>query len=125
MGEHIMNEKSKKIDSEQKGKSKYRLTIALILAALFLFIIVVMIINSRKPQFMVLKNIDSRVKGAHFIKTNISLIEKMYENWLPNDIFWPTAFLDNMPHFQIGVLEVVRYNTRVLRNRRGNDFVRK
>jgi hypothetical protein len=40
----------------------------------------------------------------------------MHENWLPNDLFWPTVLLDNAPNFQIGVLEVVRYNIRVLRD---------
>jgi hypothetical protein len=44
------------------------------------------------------------------------LVRDMADNWLPNDIFWPTALLDNMPNFQLGVLEVVRYNVRVLRD---------
>jgi hypothetical protein len=44
------------------------------------------------------------------------LIKQMVENWLPNDIYWPTVFLDNMPNFQIGELEVVRYNIHVLRD---------
>lgn len=35
---------------------------------------------------------------------------------MPNDIYWPTVFLDNMPNFQIGELEVVRYNIHVLRD---------
>jgi len=30
--------------------------------------------------------------------------------WLPNDMFWPTMFLDNRPNFQLGVLDVVRRN---------------
>jgi len=44
------------------------------------------------------------------------LIQQMLGNWLPNDMYWPTVFLDNMPSFQIGELEVVRYNIHVLRD---------
>jgi len=95
-------------------KTKFR-----VLGFLFVFVLfvpVVMAINSRKPGRIVLTNVDSHVKGAAFIRTNQVLIEQMYENWLPNDLFWPTVLLDNMPNFQIGELEVVRYNVRVLRD---------
>jgi hypothetical protein len=47
---------------------------------------------------------------------NQILIKEMASNWLPNDLFWPTALLDNMPNFQLGELEVARYNLRVLRD---------
>jgi hypothetical protein len=56
------------------------------------------------------------VPGAAFITTNEQLIQQMLKNWLPNDLFWPTVFLDNIPNFQLGELEVVRYNVRVLRD---------
>jgi hypothetical protein len=72
--------------------------------------------NSRKPDAIALKNVDRNIKGAYFTKTNQALIKQMYENWLPNDLFWPTVLLDNMPNFQIGELEVVRYSVRVLRD---------
>ena len=63
-----------------------------------------------------LGKLDTPVTGAAFIKTNQALVEQMYGNWLPNDLFWPTVLLDNMPNFQMGELEVIRYNVRVLRD---------
>ena len=104
----------KDIFKEKKGR--IRLIIFALLLAFAMFIVIVMAINSRKPGRITLDNLDSHVKGAAFIKTNQALIEHMYKNWLPNDILWPTVFLDNMPNFQIGELEVIRYNTRVLRD---------
>lgn len=95
---------------------KPKFAILAILVALALFIIIVMVIESGKPARIVLPDFDGRVKGEAFIRTNQMLIGQMRENWLPNDIFWPTVLLDNMPNFQIGVLEVVRYNVRVLRD---------
>ena len=88
----------------------------LVLLILVVFCGVVMVINSKKPQSHPMENLDKKVKGAHFIKINEMLIKDMADNWLPNDIFWPTALLDNIPNFQLGVLEVVRYNVRVVRD---------
>ena len=88
----------------------------LALLILVVFCVVVMGINSRKPQLHPMENLDKKVKGAHFIRINELLTKDMADNWLPNDLFWPTALLDNMPNFQLGVLEVVRYNVRVLRD---------
>ena len=100
----------------KKGGFKVGPLILLVLIALFLFVIIIMFINSRMPGRLVLKDVDKKVKGAYFIRTNHALIKQMCENWLPNDLFWPTVLLDNMPNFQIGELEVVRYNVRVLRD---------
>jgi len=96
-------------------KAKHR-WVWLILLALIVFSLIVMVINSRKPDRLDLGTLDKHVKGAAFVKVNELLIEQMIDNWLPNDLFWPTVFLDNMPNFQIGELEVVRYNIRVLRD---------
>ncbi len=101
--------------SRKRGKRRAFL-VFVILLALFIFVITVMIINSKKPDFLSADSGDPQKRGAYFIKTNLGLIEQMLENWLPNDLFWPTIFLDNMPNFQIGQLEVVRYNVRVLRD---------
>jgi hypothetical protein len=90
--------------------------ISFLLLAFIIFVGVVMMINAAKPSRITLIELDSTVKGAAFIKTNQALIEQMQQNWLPNDLFWPTVLLDNMPNFQIGELEVVRYNIRVLRD---------
>jgi hypothetical protein len=93
-----------------------RFTISFVILALVVFVVVIMLVNSAKPDRITLGELDSNLKGAAFIKTNQVLIEHMYKNWLPNDLFWPTVLLDNMPNFQIGELEVVRYNIRVLRD---------
>ncbi|MCP4575728.1 MAG: DUF2333 family protein [Deltaproteobacteria bacterium] len=96
-------------------KSRGRL-VGLLILILVIFCIVVMAINSRKPEPLGKIEYDIKVKGAAFVRTNQMLIKQMQKNWLPNDIYWPTVFLDNMPNFQIGELEVVRYNIHVLRD---------
>lgn len=99
---------------EKRGVSK--VTTAAVLLIIFLFIVLVMAFNSRKPDPLNLGKLDKRVPGVAFIATNEQLTRQMLKNWLPNDLFWPTALLDNMPNFQLGELEVVRYNVRVLRD---------
>ena len=105
-----------KTTSKEKKGRKQKLLIPAILLAIILFVVIVMAFNSIKPDRITLDNLDSNIKGAAFIRTNQALIEQMRDNWLPNDLFWPTVLLDNMPNFQIGELEVVRYNVRVLRD---------
>jgi len=90
--------------------------ICFIVLALIVITLIIMGVNSRKPERLDLGKLDSGVKGAAFIRTNEILIQQMVDNWLPNDLFWPTVLLDNMPSFQIGELEVVLYNIRVLRD---------
>ena len=102
--------------SKEKKSRKQNIIIPGILLTVILFVVIVMAFNSIKPDRLTLDNLDRNVKGAAFIRTNQTLIEQMRNNWLPNDLFWPTVLLDNMPNFQIGELEVVRYNVRVLRD---------
>lgn len=105
--------------AEVRGKKKRRIPKILILAVLLVLVLffgVVMVLNSQKPGPITLGKMDKEVPGAAFIKTNEDLAQQMAQNWLPNDLFWPTALLDNMPNFQLGELEVVRYNVRVLRD---------
>lgn len=104
------------MSSEKKPKRKWARFILIVLIALCLFVVITMIVNSRKPATLVVENVDKNVRGSYFIRVNQALISQMVKNWLPNDIFWPTVLLDNMPNFQIGELEVVRYNVRVLRD---------
>ena len=92
------------------------ITAAAVLVLLLLFVIVVMILSSRKPGPLQVEGVNPEVQGSRFVRTNQALIEQMLDNWLPNDLFWPTVFLDNMPNYQIGQLEVIRYNVRVLRD---------
>jgi hypothetical protein len=86
------------------------------LGLLLVFVVVVMIINSGKPGPLKVEGVNPEVEGSRFVRTNQALVQQMLDNWLPNDLFWPTVFLDNMPNHQIGQLEVVRYNVRVLRD---------
>ncbi|RJR35107.1 MAG: DUF2333 family protein [Desulfobacteraceae bacterium] len=111
-----MNSEEKKNAPAPSDKTSYRFVLVVAGVLIVAFFITVMIINSKKPSHLTFENLDKKVKGAHFIKTNQALLKQMQENWLPNDYFWPTALLDNAPNFQIGVLEVVRYNVRVLRD---------
>jgi len=115
-GEDEMEEKKPKDRMRRQEIKGYGWAVLIILMALFAFFVVVMAINSQKPSFHTMENIDKKVRGAHFVRVNQILISEMRGNWLPNDIFWPTALLDNMPNFQLGELEVVRYNARVLRD---------
>ena len=104
------------MSSEEKQKRKWAPSILVVLIALCILVLVIMFINSRKPDTLTFENVDEKTKGSYFIRVNQALISQMVKNWLPNDMFWPTVLLDNMPNFQIGQLEVVRYNTRVLRD---------
>lgn len=100
---------------KEKGR-KIKPVILIVILILVVLSIIVMAANSNKPDRIILDNADSKIKGAAFIRTNQKLIEQLSENWLPNDMFWPTIFLDNIPNFQIGQLEVAKYNIRVLRD---------
>jgi hypothetical protein len=105
----------KKISKAKKGRRK-GLAITALLLGFIIFVLIVMVMNSIKPDRITLGKLDRNVRGSAFIRVNQILTKQLYDNWLPNDLFWPTVFLDNMPNFQIGELEVVRYNTRVLRD---------
>ena len=111
-----MNDTKPEGSEEQKDKRGYAIPVVIGLVILLLFVVIVMLINSKKPEYITLEDLDNQVKGTYFIKENLALIHRIEKNWMPNDIFWPTALLDNMPNFQIGELEVIRYNVRVLRD---------
>ncbi len=101
---------------EGGGSRKAKIVLALVvIIALAVFTLVDMAINSIKPKPLSITH-EKTVKGSAFVRTNMALINQMLHNWMPNDIFWPTVLLDNMPNFQLGELEVVRYNVRVLRD---------
>ncbi len=56
-------------------------------------------------------------KGTIFAGALITMSERMLSAWLPNDVFYPSVLLDNPQNFQLGQLEVMRYATRVLRDK--------
>ncbi len=103
-------------EKPKEKKTRRGLAVLLIILVLVIFSVVVMVVNSKKPGPIALEHTDNRGKGGVFVAVNLALIEQSYANWLPNDLFWPTALLDNMPNFQIGILEVIRYNVRVMRD---------
>ena len=111
-----MPDKKKDTGSDNHASKKNLYLIPVIIILLIIFSLIVMAKNSIKPDPIDLSGITESKKGAYFVKANQELIKQMTDNWLPNDKFWPTIFLDNMPNFQLGELEVVRYNTRVLRD---------
>lgn len=100
----------------KEKKRKIRTIVLVIFVALVVLSIPVMVVNSVKPDRIDLGPMEGQIKGSAFIRTNQLMVEQFCRNWLPNDLFWPTVFLDNMPNFQLGQLEVIRYNVRVLRD---------
>lgn len=87
-----------------------------IVALLVVVCIVIMIINYRFPAFFDVKA-EKTDTGEVFTETLIKMSEDMTARWLPNDKIYPTIFLDNPQNFQLGLLETVRYSTRVLRDK--------
>jgi hypothetical protein len=75
---------------------------------------------SIKPDFFMVEKKGNATKGVIFSDTIVSLIEHELNGpggWVPNDLPpFPTWFLDNKPNFQLGILEVGRYSSRVLRD---------
>ena len=56
-------------------------------------------------------------QGAVFTTSLIVMGNRMLQSWLPNDVIYPAVFMDNPQNFQLGQLEVMRYCTRVLRDK--------
>ncbi len=111
-----MNEEKKQRFKLNLEKKQIAWFVLFVVVALLVMTLIIMAVNSIKPGDLAIEDADKKAKGAYFIKVNQALIEQMHENWMPNDLFWPTLFLDNMPNHQLGQLEVVRYNVRVLRD---------
>lgn len=60
---------------------------------------------------------QAQVKGMVFTGALITMGERLLVSWLPNDVIYPTVLLDNPQNFQLGQLEVIRYCSRVLRDK--------
>lgn len=56
-------------------------------------------------------------RGTVYADTLLRMGDQMLSAWLPNDVLWPSVLLDNPQNFQLGQLEVMRYATRVLRDK--------
>ena len=93
------------------------LAVLAVLAVLYVFN---MAYFSIKPDFFSVEKKAEAQQGLLFSTTLQQLLEHELDGsggWIPNDtIISPTWALDNRPNFQLGVLEVVRYSSRVLRD---------
>lgn len=81
-----------------------------------LFNIIIMVWNYSFPQFFE-PDTQDKLRGQVFAETLSKVSGDFSGNWLPNDLFWPTVLLDNVPNYQLGELEVIRYSVRVLRDK--------
>lgn len=79
-----------------------------------------MVYFSIKPDLFSVEKSKGRPNGVVFTDVAVKLIENELNSaggWVPNDIpLSPTWYLDNKPNFQMGILEVLRYSSRVLRD---------
>lgn len=89
--------------------------------------------QSRRPNLPELAVDEAAPAGTTTVSMIIDLMDAQlnsFGGWTPNDIFLsPTYYLDNLPNFQLGVLQVVRHLSRVLRDnltrQRTSDAVHK
>jgi|GEM_PF-245683 len=101
---------------EEKKKSGIFFKLLKIVAVLLvLACLVISIISYRFPDFFE-PDFDEAVLGDATMSTLIKLSDDMLYEWFPNDVVWPTIFIDNTDQFQLGQLEVLRYSVRVLRD---------
>ncbi|MFH1091604.1 MAG: DUF2333 family protein [Pseudomonadota bacterium] len=112
----------KHVSGNQEGSTRLSVRIwtgVVLLAVLGLLVwcLAVMILNYRFPDFFAPDVSGQKKPGVVFTATLIRMSEDMMENWLPNDVFYPTVFLDNPQNFQRGELEAVRYTVRVMRDK--------
>ncbi len=97
------------------GKSRKLILFVILFSLIFVASIVIMIVHYRFPQYFEVEGSRDR-SGLAFTETLITMGDDMTRAWLPNDLFYPTVFLDNPQNFQLGELEALRYAVRVLRD---------
>ncbi|MCP4713490.1 MAG: DUF2333 family protein, partial [Deltaproteobacteria bacterium] len=100
-----------------KKKKLIAVGVAVVVSVLYVFN---MAYFSIKPDFFEVAHKADVPQGAVFADTLVMLINQELSGlggWIPNDIPpSPSWFLDNRPNMQLGVLEAVRYSSRVLRD---------
>jgi hypothetical protein len=69
------------------------------------------------PRQTYAESSEKPAKGAVFSQSLITLGDQLMKGWLPNDKIYQTILLDNPQSYQLGQLEVLRYSTRVLRDK--------
>ncbi len=91
--------------------------IPIILLVIYLLLTpVAMIYYYDFPEFFEIEEKPAK-PGVVFTSTILRLGDKMMDPWLPNDILFPTVFLDNPQNFQLGELEIIRYTIRMMRDK--------
>ena len=111
------------------GKSVYLILIALIV----LGYATVGFLQSRGPALPEVREVEASITGDASVLMIVDVMRAQLEGfggWLPNDLpLTPGWMQDNLPNFQLGVLQVVRHTTRVLRDnltrQRTSDAVHK
>jgi hypothetical protein len=87
---------------------------------LFVVWCVVAYLQSGKPDLPKLKVPPDAHVGTATVQSMVVIMRSQLDGfggWLPNDLPGsPGYFLDNLPNFQLGVLQVIRHGTRVLRD---------
>ncbi|MCH8841394.1 MAG: DUF2333 family protein [SAR324 cluster bacterium] len=82
--------------------------------------LVISFLQSLKPEVPVAVERAGSAQGYRSVEMTALLMETQMEGfggWLPNDLpLGPSYFLDNLPNFQLGVLQIVRHMSRVLRD---------
>jgi len=101
-------------DSERRRR--WPLILLILFLILFIFSIVIMIYHYDFPELKTVQPQTSK-PGILFSSTLIEMGDGMMDAWLPNDLIYPTIFLDNPQNFQLGELELCRYAIRVLRDK--------
>jgi hypothetical protein len=102
--------------SDSSEKSHWGRIVVALVVLLVVLCVAIMIVNYRFPKFFTIEMTDGK-PGMMFTRTLVRMSDNMTDRWLPNDMLWPTIFLDNPQNFQLGQLEAVRYSTRVLRDK--------
>ncbi len=107
--------KSRVHTKKSAGTGGGRTAAYIVLSVFVLAGFVIAIANYRFPDFHK-PEFQKNIAGDAFAAVLIDIGEEINTAWLPNDLFWPSAFLDNPSNYQLGELEVLRYSTRVLRD---------
>jgi hypothetical protein len=96
--------------------TKFRIAFVVAAGLIALFYVFGSFYYYRFPSYFELPVPERKQPGVFLTNTLIRMAEGMTEHWLPNDILWPTALLDNPQSFQLGELEAVRYAVKSLRD---------
>lgn len=107
--------------------------ISIIVVLLLIGFVTIAVLQSRRPSSPVPLADENAPPGVTTVTMMIDLMETQlggFGGWIPNDIFLsPSFYLDNLPSFQLGVLQVLRHDSRVLRDnltrQRTSDAVHK